>query len=167
MKKYLGISVSLIALLAPASLVFADTHGDTQGHTLVGTSATIQVNADSQANVDTQTDLQGNIDENNTDEGDLNTVDEATTTMKQGDKKDSHTDEATSTENQGEHGHGGGNGVFASFWSWLFGLPATTTVGDIRTQLQASTTASSSAGVHTQADVGFFGHLLQFFHFGD
>ena len=74
----------------------------------------------------------------------------------------SHLKEATTTtENDGTKG-GGGKGVLSGFWQWLMGAPATTTLGDIRAHIEASTTASTtvSAGSH-----GFLARLFGFFHF--
>ena len=62
---------------------------------------------------------------------------------------------ATSTDN--ENGHKGG---IIAFLRWFFSLPATTTVGDIRADIGATSTASNSG-------LGFFAHLFSFLHIGN
>ncbi len=69
---------------------------------------------------------------------------------------------ATGTDENG-NGKGGGHGNFISnFFQWLFGLPATTTVGDIRAAINASSTASTSPS----QGLGFWARFFGFFHFG-
>ncbi len=48
-----------------------------------------------------------------------------------------------------------------AFFHWLFSLPATTTIGDIRAQIEASTTASTSPA----KGLGFWAHIFGFLGF--
>ncbi len=70
---------------------------------------------------------------------------------------------ATSTEDRGDDRDRGDmrKGGVREFFSWLLGLPATTTVGDIRAQLAATTTASTTAEVPPRGVAGFFQHFLE------
>lgn len=70
--------------------------------------------------------------------------------------------------NENNDNHNGNRGIgehrgLPSFLRWLFGLPATTTIGQIRADIQASTTATSSS---PSEGLGFWAHVLGFFHFG-
>ena len=69
---------------------------------------------------------------------------------------------ATSTN---EHGNGIGKGGLPAFFQWLFGLPATTTIGDIRAEINATTSASTTNATSPQG-LGFWAHFFSFFHFG-
>lgn len=73
------------------------------------------------------------------------------------------TDEGNATSSG--KGEGIGKGGIAGFFQWLFGLPASTTIGDIRTQIEASTTASTTSPGNPQG-LGFWAHIFDFFHFG-
>lgn len=61
--------------------------------------------------------------------------------------------EASSTR---EHG---GFGLHA-FFSWLLGLPASTTIGEIQSGIEATSSASTTASV---PGIGFWAHLFSFF----
>jgi len=52
------------------------------------------------------------------------------------------------------------------FLRWLFGLPASTTIADIRAEIGATTTASTTIGTSTPQGLGFFARLFSLFHFG-
>ncbi|MBI3630788.1 MAG: hypothetical protein HY221_00410 [Candidatus Sungbacteria bacterium] len=74
------------------------------------------------------------------------------------------TDEDASTTDK--EGKGPKNGLHIGlpfFLQWLFGLPATTTIGQLRADIQASTTASTTS---PSQGPGFWAHLFGFFHFG-
>lgn len=97
-----------------------------------------------------------------------------TSTMMRGD--DHRPPHATSTDEDSssspKHGDDNRQGLkLPSFLQWLFGLPATTTVGDIRAQIQASTTVDVNASGtpaegHEGGNGGFFAHFFSFFGFG-
>jgi hypothetical protein len=54
---------------------------------------------------------------------------------------------ASSSDDRGKSEDPGfGRGGIRAFLSWIFGLPDSTTVGDLRAQMNASTTASTSSG---------------------
>ena len=72
---------------------------------------------------------------------------------KEGKGEDKH---ATSTE---KNGNGFGKGGIRAFLSWIFGLPASTTIGDLRAEVTASTSASVS---HSQG-LGFWGRIFGLF----
>ena len=86
-------------------------------------------------------------------------------------RDNNESDESTSSHerkddsNRNHRRNGGGNG-FASFLSWFLGLPDSTTVGEVRAQINASTTGRSSIESDEHQEVGVFARLASFFHFG-
>jgi hypothetical protein len=66
---------------------------------------------------------------------------------------------ATSTEKV--RGNGIGKGGMGGFLRWIFGLPDSTTVGDIRAQMAATSTAGTP-----HAEAGFWARIFGSFHFG-
>lgn len=87
----------------------------------------------------------------------------ATSTLQHGNGDFEHGSSTASTTKNYE---GFGKGGIPAFLRWLFGLPATTTIGDIRAQIGATTTASTTGGISTPMGLGFWAHLFDFFHFG-
>lgn len=73
--------------------------------------------------------------------------------------------ERSSSTSSDDNGRGREKGMnrFSAFFSWLFGLPATTTVGDIRANIVASTTATTSSS----QGLGFWARIFGFFNFGN
>jgi hypothetical protein len=176
-KKYIGASAALVILMAPAGLVFADDGSPHAG--FLNASVTSQVHF--------QNTTRGNKEEDNENDNDRDddgfhafASSTSSTTMPwlKGEKKgffehigtttppgiERHHHEASSTQdNASSTNNFGGNGSITTFLQWIFGLPASTTVGDIRTTLTASTTASSTIPVPTPP--GFFQKLLNFIQF--
>ena len=175
-----GLTVASL-LLAPAGMVLAKGGGElgvsVQGDAQVGTAihTTLQGNTevheehgganmkDSDArgttgatstrhgghwsNSDNSEDIRGAGHEEHNDK----TVSSTTKNKEHGDRDDNH----VRGENRG----------LASFFSWFFGLPASTTVGDIRAQINASTTVAGNGG-HDNEGLGFFARLFSMFNFG-
>jgi hypothetical protein len=166
--KYLGIPVALLVLLVPAGLAFAE-HGDSQGNSR-DNSKSIQIHVQGNSKLDVNNNdgesndgNDGTISATSTidlqEQGDTND-NEGTSTLS--DKSEKEHGEATSTEDRGEnkvHGHG----VLSSFMNWFLGLPDTTTVGQIRSTIGASTTTASTTVVE-QGRMVFFQLLMNFFH---
>ena len=73
-------------------------------------------------------------------------------------------DQKGNDRDQDNHGSRGSRvpGGLGAFFSWFMGLPASTTVGDVRVQLTASSSATAGHG----EDLGIFARILSFFHFG-
>lgn len=59
---------------------------------------------------------------------------------------------------------GFGKGGLVGFFKWFFGLPATTTVGEIRAQITATTTAGATAS--SSNGLGFWAHVFGFLRLG-
>jgi hypothetical protein len=89
-------------------------------------------------------------------------------------RRDDERGNATSSErNKGQQGEKERNqkattsekrGGLPAFLRFIFGLPATTTIGDLRGQMNATTTASTTQG--SSNGLGIFGRLFNFFRFG-
>ena len=152
MKKYtLATTAAVISLLLPLSFALAEDgnhmpppppriHGGFQIHMMDG---------------------QGDDDNASTTD---NENEHATSTpWMHGERKGIERGDASSTEQ--EHGNKmiGIHHGLPNFFRWIFSLPATTTVGDIRTAIEASTTASTTSG---SQGLGFWAHFMSFFHFG-
>ncbi|MBI3572469.1 hypothetical protein HY091_02990 [Candidatus Kaiserbacteria bacterium] len=159
MKKYLGLGIALALVITPISFVFADegeSGGGYQQWSLgpplpPGPGAQIEESAQPQ-----------DLEEDASSTGEDNGPSELRPMMPLGlMHRGERNQEASSTENgyQGKE-----HGIPFLFWSWLFGLPATTTVGELRAELQASSTASSSPPVPRAER--FFRHFFRFFGFG-
>ncbi|MDR3547901.1 MAG: hypothetical protein P4M11_06505 [Candidatus Pacebacteria bacterium] len=155
MKKYIGIAISSLVLLIPAGLAFADNGQGDDDH-----QASIQSGVMIRLGDSAEFDLQGQSHE------DISENDGSSTNKDPQDDKIFHggkhgtTTEATTSSDENHNA----NPPITAFWNWLLGLPATTTVGDLRTQIEASTTASSTAGV--PVGISFFQHLLSFLTIG-
>ncbi|MDP3645810.1 MAG: hypothetical protein Q8R25_01870 [bacterium] len=65
---------------------------------------------------------------------------------------------------------GWGKGGVRGFLSFLFGLPASTTVGELRAEMTATTTNSIGSGQGSSTSksqgLGFWARILGVFHFG-
>jgi hypothetical protein len=172
-KKYATIPLSLIVLLAPAGLAFADQGGSVHADQSIKASVTDPI--DAQLNMHQQSDAEvndgndGNID--NTNNGNVD-IKEQDNSMTEPSHMNHH--EATSTEREADsadHNSKGGNikerSMFSAFFSWFMGLPATTTVGEVRSTLGASTTTGvASTSLQNSTQIGFFQSLMHFFRFG-
>lgn len=161
MKYKIAVALGLASLIIPAGIALAEDggHGGAQGG--IGVSQNLQVglnlglrgDADEHADASTSADVEvgehmsaTSTERNKGQRGEMERGDHATTTA------------TTSKDHEGL-----GKGGIPAFLRWLFGLPATTTVGDIRTQIAATTTASTTSGSN---GLGFFARLFDFFHFG-
>lgn len=85
-----------------------------------------------------------------------------------GEKHRSATSTASSTrhrEDNDHRGNGRGNRV-QNFLAWFFGQPDSTTVGEIKAQINASTTIGSSTPGSAQG-LGFFARFFGFFRHED
>ena len=177
MKNLIGIPVFALVLLLPAGLVFADK-GDGNNQQKPTLQASIAPRIEVNDNLKIEEQSEGTTSENDMSSSSLHF--EGNPSMN-GQKNGllSHFgtttppgfmhEHATSTEMSSSTNadKGGGHGTsfsIKSFWNWILGLPATTTIGDIRSQITASTTASST--IQTQANEGFFARLLNFLRFG-
>lgn len=189
MKKYIGIPLAFIALAVPAGLAFADNGSEGSAHSSGSSSFQAVSGSDSNG---TNIEIRHSDSQENVGHGDMGSTstssvrehsNESTSTpwmngLKLGLFKHfgtttppgierrhaTSTDkESTSTENHSEN-KGNIQSTFSSFWKWIMGLPATTTVGDIRSQAESSTTATTTTKV--SEPVGFFARLFGFFHFG-
>ncbi len=191
MKKYIGFSLSLIMLAVPAGIALAKDGGDEHGSSTLGTSGGISQHLKADFEV---TSGQGQGGENeadnatsseDTNENQDNGSRRATstpwmygekggllkhfgTTTPPGMMRSREGGEGTtsiSREDRGGNGRGGERmGGIQSFFQWLFGLPGTTTVADIRANISASasTSASSDTGVPpTPAVSNFFRHFFE------
>lgn len=74
----------------------------------------------------------------------------------------SSTASSTSASSTHERGRGDGPRGIPFFLQWLFGLPGTTTIADIRAEIAATSTASTT----NNAGLGFWARMFGFFHFG-
>jgi hypothetical protein len=74
--------------------------------------------------------------------------------------KQNRAEKSTTTEDKGQ---GWGKGGIRSFLSFFFGLPASSTVGDIR----AGMTATTSADTSKSQGLGFWARILGAFKFGN
>jgi hypothetical protein len=76
------------------------------------------------------------------------------------------TSTATTSKHRGEsnenHGGSGRSTKIQNFLSWIFGMPESTTVGDLKAILQASSTVGSSTRENAEG-LGFIARLLGFF----
>lgn len=70
--------------------------------------------------------------------------------------------QASSAPMRADNGHGFGKGGIRAFFSWIFGFPASTTIGDIRAEMTATTTVGAS---HSEG-LGFWARIFGAFHFG-
>lgn len=202
MKKYIGIITSLVLLAAPAGLAFADEQQGPppppQGGVQAGgnvnmmyrmqsgdgeegddASGTLQIESEGHMQASTTPWMRGEKEGiemhfgTSTPPGHMGT---STRMFMRDDERGSHassTDEDASSTDK----HQEGRPMFRlpSFFQWLFGLPATTTIGDLKTQLQASTTVDVNAsGTPSHGEEGqgngngggFFARFFSFFGFG-
>ena len=87
-----------------------------------------------------------------------------------GEIKEGH-DRATSSTTTSRERHGGDNGNrgprggVSIFLGWFLGLPDATTVGDIKAQINGSTTPASTSPIHDNQGMGLFARLFSFFRF--
>ena len=159
MNMYTKVGIALISLFVPAGIALADNgHGiGAQLHNDVQ----IAVHGDrdkGEDGVQSSTTVGLHVDlDNDDDRGNATSTERSH--GKQGDEE--RKEHATSTDNHPVWGKKGG---LSGFFRWLFGLPASTTVGDIRAQIAATTTASTTGS--NGNGLGFFAHLLSFFHVG-
>ncbi len=105
--------------------------------------------------------------------------DRATSSRGNSDEAGDTAPNATSSEHRkdgenasGEDGRGFGKGGLVGFFRWIFGLPDDTTVGEIRTELQATTTLSTSSGQAVSTDsssqgLGFWARIFGFLSLGN
>ncbi len=150
MKKLIGLPMFALALLLPAGLAFAD-RGD-QGSDqkpLLHASITTRIGADNQLEMDEESHgVRGHF---------------GTTTPPNIMHEHATSSEITSSTHANKS-EGHELLSIKSFWNWILGLPATTTIGDVRAQIVASTTASST--VQTHVNESFLERLVNFFRFG-
>ena len=150
MKKYLGISTLLVMLAMPAGFAFAH-EGNTAAHHTTHSSLTVQTGVTAHTNgIGGTVNISGS------------TTPPGFTRQNENRNAEANiTGELHATRVRGE-GNANEQPARESFWEWLFSLPATTTVGEIRAELTASTTVHATT--QTPAKTGFFGHLFGFFH---
>lgn len=86
----------------------------------------------------------------------------SSTHMRDNNEDNGQRDHNVSTSGDKGKGEEMGKGGIRAFFSWILGLPASTTVGDIRAQIAATTTASAS---HSEG-LGFWARIFGAFHFG-
>ena len=177
MKNLIGMPIVALVLLLPAGLAFADK-GDGNNEQMPRLQASIapRIEVDSNLKIEEQSD--GTTSENDTSSSSLHFGGNPSMNGQKNGLRDHFGtttppglmhEHATSTEmsSSTDADKGEGHKTFfsiKSFWNWILGLPATTTIGDIRSQITASTTATST--VNIQANEGFFERLLNFLRFG-
>lgn len=79
-------------------------------------------------------------------------------------QKENRGEKSTTTDDEGK---GWGRGGIRSFLSFFFGLPASTTVGDLRNELTAKGSASAAASTSKSQGLGFWARIFGAFKFGN
>jgi len=166
----IALGAGIISVLLPVGIAFAhtdiqvDTHADAglgSGENQPGLNVELQSHSDAEVQGEDAMDNHGddgsemNGDHKSASSTDLNEHANAKAMMR-GDNADEHGDASSSKEDNGNH-YGFGRGGIRGFFDWLFGLPASTTVGDIRTQMAATTTSESTG---SSQGLGRFFHDL-------
>ena len=178
MKNLIGIPILALVLVLPAGLAFADKgDGNNEQKSVLQASIAPRLEVDSNLKIEDQS--EGTTSENDMSSSGLHfegnpsmngqkngLLDHFGTTTPAGFMHEhaTSTEMSSSTNSDNKGGRHETSFSIKSFWNWILGLPATTTIGDIRSQITASTTASST--IQTQANEGFFARLLNFLGFG-
>jgi hypothetical protein len=169
----IATALGLVTLIIPVGIALAESGGDGGAQVGVGVSQNLNVGVNLGSHGDADN-------ENASTSADVEVGEHSATTSLVGGEENglskhfgtttprgvmhdaSSTDEHGATSSE-DHGNGIGRGGIVGFFQWLFGLPATTTVGDIRAQIEATTTASTTSSSN---GLGFFARLFNFLHFG-
>lgn len=165
MKYKIATALGLAALIIPAGMALAD-----DGHRGLGLFEQIQaglhVNGDADdndASVNANASTSAHVDINDNDDDHDNATSTERKDGQRGDKERSeHATTSTTTKEHGVFGKGG----LPAFLRWIFGLPASTTIGDIKAQIVASSSASTTMVTSTSQGLGFWAHLFGFLHLG-
>lgn len=161
MKYKIATVLSIAALIIPAGLALAKDGG----RGVFGPSgAQIAEHVQNSLNVS----LRGDSDDNSSTSVDREDNERSNATSTERNKRQRGEFErekhATSTASTTRDHEGFGKGGIVGFFRWIFGLPATTTVGEIQAQLNSTTTASTT--VSSSNGLGFWARLLGFLHLG-
>ena len=173
MRKAIGITCAVVVSLFPASIALADEGGS--GSVEVDTSGVVQSRRSNpefrvNANVGVGTSSRGRDADDASSSPETRGEKEGLlkrfgTTTPPGfffDDRGRDTEaRATSTEGRRDGAGGPRQAGIRGFFSWLLGLPGTTTVQDIRVQLGATTTASTTVEAPPQGVAGFFRGFLK------
>lgn len=159
--------VSIATLIMPAGVALAKDNGQDSSENGLGVSEQIRANLnlnihgdanDDDANLGAGASTSVEARQMGEDKRSENSPD----TAGRGKSEDEHGTTTADTPSD-DHGNGIVRGGIPAFFRWLFGLPATTTVGEIRTAVQATTTASTTS---SSQGLGFFARLFAFLGFG-
>lgn len=155
--------VGLATLIIPAGVALAKDGGQASGSSGgAGISQGVRVNLD--------VNLRGDRNENehastsaDIEAGERGSATSTERSKEQRGEKERELHATTTASTSADRGKGLGRGGVPAFLRWLFGLPATTTVGDIRTAVQATTTASTTS---PSQGLGFWAQLFGFLRLG-
>jgi hypothetical protein len=190
MKKYIGFSVSLMMLVVPAGIALAKDGGSERGSpspdTSVGISQHLEANFEITSGQghggENEADNATSSENTNEDQGDDSQRATSTpwmhgekegllkhfgTTTPPGMLRQREGGEGASSSREDRGGNGSGNehmGGIQRLFQWLFGLPGTTTVADIRANINASASTSASSNTDvpsTPAVFNFFRHFFE------
>ena len=170
------------ALIIPAGMALADNNSSGASGSAglgvgVGVAQTVQlnVNANAQAGAQASTSRNDNAGSN---ASSANASENASATSSDRNKgqrgeveREEHATQANSsaqaTSGDDNRPEWGAKGGLVGFFRWIFGLPATTTVGEIRSEMQATTAVAGQAVSTTSPPqrLAFSGRLLSFFPF--